>query len=214
MTNKIDLYSKYNETLQLIRAELDPILQNNEEAWIASLPQHVHENVSDNMRGHYKKDLDLLIAMITPENYADCLGCYEPSQMEIPFHQFLLQEVAEQIPAMLCSTLPAIFGEEYVKDMIRFFIGQRFPDVQFTLEDTSEEPWSESDIEFFQQEIGEIGVRKLQKIEVGAKVAYQAYKSITGEFVCGATASDIIEAVKHRNVTGAFPDIEWLQQRS
>lgn len=218
MTNSIDIYSNYNKTIQQIRTELEPILRKKEEDWLANMG----DNFEESMRGHYKKDLELLVSMITPQNYADCLECYDPKHMKMPFHDFLVQEVAEQIPAMLCNTLPTILGEEHVKDMIRFSIGQRFPDMHFASANNQDafwdeengELWSESDIEFFKQEIGEIGFKKLEKLEISAKVAYQAYRSITDDFVGVATTSDIIAAVKHKSVSGEFPDIEWLGRRS
>ena len=166
MTNKIDIYSKYNETIEAIRLELDPILKNQEEAWIASFPEDVREKLGEDARGHYKRDLSVLLALITPEQYAACLETYDPNHIETPFHMFLLEQVAEQVPAILCNTLPAIFGDEHVEGMIRFFVGARFPDLTLTKPEQEKVDWDDHYTEFFQKEIGEIGTRKLQKLEI------------------------------------------------
>lgn len=216
MTNKIDIYSKYNETIETIRLEVDAILKQQEENWISGLPKNVRAQIEQDVRGHYKRDLNVLLALITPELYASCIEAYEPKRMAIPFHKFLLREASEQIPALLCNTLPAILGEDEVKSMIRFFVGNRFPDLNLerTEDQDEDDSWNDEYILFFKTEIGEIGTRKLQKLEINPRLAAEALKCITDDYVCGATTSDIIAAVDHYKMTGEFPDIDWLQQRS
>ena len=129
MQNSVNINSKYDQAIEEIRNYLDENLKAQEDAWIESLPVHVQQEMRDDMAGDYKRELEMQIAVITPSHYANCIEVYDVNKHGVSLNQFVIQQVTEVVPALLCNTLPAIIGEEAVQDMINFYVGNRFPNL-------------------------------------------------------------------------------------
>ena len=216
MQNSVNINSKYDQAIEEIRNYLDENLKAQEDAWIESLPVHVQQEMRDDMAGDYKRDLEMLIALITPSHYANCIEVYDVNKHGVSLNQFVIQQVTEVVPALLCNTLPAIIGEEAVQDMINFYVGNRFPNLMKSRPDFQIETltWADPEIENFTSKIGEIGVRKLEKLEISPSAALEVYEAITDDYSCTATVEDVIAGLSYQRTTGSTPDINWLKDRN
>lgn len=216
MQNSININSKYDRAIEEIRNYLDENLKAQEDAWLESLPVHVQKDMRDDMSGHYKRDLEMLVALITPSHYANCIEVYDADRHGVSLNQFVIQQVADVVPALLCNTLPAIIGEEAVQEMINFYVGSRFPSLLKNGPDFQFETltWDDPEVKNFTSKIGEIGVRKLEKLEISPDAAKEIYEAITDNYSCTATVEDIIAGLSYRRTTGSTPDKDWLMNRT
>lgn len=216
MQNSININSKYDRAIEEIRNYLDENLKAQEDAWLESLPVHVQKDMRDDMSGHYKRDLEMLVALITPSHYANCIEAYDADRHGVSLNQFVIQQVADVVPALLCNTLPAIIGEEAVQEMINFYVGSRFPSLLKNGPDFQFETltWDDPEVKNFTSKIGEIGVRKLEKLEISPDAAKEIYEAITDNYSCTATVEDIIAGLSYRRTTGSTPDKDWLMNRT
>lgn len=216
MQNSININSKYDRAIEEIRNYLDENLKAQEDAWLESLPVHVQKDMRNDMAGHYKRDLEMLVALITPSHYANCIEVYDADRHGVSLNQFVIQQVADVVPALLCNTLPAIIGEEAVQEMINFYVGSRFPSLLKNRPDFQIKTltWDDPEVKNLTSKIGEIGVRKLEKLEISPSAAIEVYAAITDNYSCTATVEDVIAGLSFQRTTGSTPDINWLKDRN
>jgi hypothetical protein len=124
MTTQLPLKTDY----QAVRAQLEGAISQQlamvEDKTLAQVP----EDVADELRGGYVRDVAGLVSLFTPDYYAECVESFDGDLASHDFLDFCVQEMNENLAYLALCAWPNAIGREYAWSALSFPLEQRWAD--------------------------------------------------------------------------------------